>query len=79
MFSLLDMDSDGSEFYYADEMTNENQKNISIGAIGNEENQQTVDVFTMRNMQNYILAQRVQNTVKKKQSTTWTSWGFFVR
>ena len=70
MFSLLDMDSDGSEFYYADEMTNENQKNISIGAIGNEENQQTVDVFTMRNMQNYILAQRVQNTVKKKQSTT---------
>ena len=44
MFSLIDMDSDGSEFTYADEMTNENQKNVSIGAIGNEENQLSMSV-----------------------------------
>ena len=33
MFSLIDMDSDGSQFYYPDEMmTIENQKNYSIRA-----------------------------------------------
>ena len=54
------MDSDESyhsqsEFYYPDEMTNGNEKE-NIGAISNEENQQNVDVFTMANAQNYILA-----------------------
>ena len=44
MFSLIDMDSDGSEFTHADKMTNENQKNVSIGAIGNEENQLSMSV-----------------------------------
>ena len=64
------MDSDGSEFFfYPDEMTNENKKYMYIGAIGNEENQQNVDVFTMSNVQNYILAQRVESTVKE-QSTS---------
>ena len=68
-----------SFFFYPDEMTNENKKYMYIGAIGNEENQQNVDVFTMSNVQNYILAQRVESTVKE-QSTSWTSgWGFFVR
>ena len=28
-----------------------------VGAIGNEENQQNVEVFTLANVQNYILAQ----------------------
>ena len=57
------MDSDGSEFYYPDEMTNENQyiyiyiyiyiyNIIYIGAIGDEENQQNVNVFTMPNLLN---------------------------
>ena len=32
----------------------------------------------MVNVQNYILAQWVENTVKRKRITTWTSgWGFF--
>ena len=44
MFSLIDMDSDGSESTYADEMTNGNQKNVSIGAVGNEENQLSMSV-----------------------------------
>ena len=58
-------------------MTNDNEKE-NIGAISNEENQQNVDAFTTANVQNYILAQRAENTVKKK-NTTWTSGrGFFV-
>ena len=40
---------------------------IYIGAIGNEENQQNIDVFTMANVQNYILAQREENTDKKTE------------
>ena len=58
------MDSDGSnhsesEFYYPNEMTNEiKKKKFFFGAIGNEENQQiNVDVFTLANVQKYILAQ----------------------
>lgn len=35
-----------------------------VGAIGNEENQQNIDVFTMTKVEKYILAQRT-NTVKK--------------
>ena len=66
------MDSDGSEFYYPNEMTNENQYiyiyiYTYIGAIGDEENQQNIDVFTMPNLLNYILAQRVEKTDKKTQ------------
>ena len=38
----------------------------NIGAIGNEGNQQNVYVFTMANVQNYILAQRVENTLKNR-------------
>ena len=41
----------------------------NIGAIGNEEDQQNVDVFTMANVQNYILAQPVENTVKRQNTT----------
>ena len=66
------MDSDGSAFFYPDEMTNESKKCVCIGAIGNEENQQNVDVFTMSNVQNWILAQRVESTAKE-QSKSWTS------
>ena len=58
-----------SEFYYPDEMTNDNEKG-NMGAINNQEDQQNVDVFTMVNVQKYILAQRAENTVKKKKSTT---------
>ena len=36
----------------------------NIGAIGNEENQQNVDVLTMANVQSYILAQRVEDSWK---------------
>ena len=45
----------------SDEITNDNEEE-NIGAI-NKENQQNVNVFTMTNMQNYILAQREENTV----------------
>lgn len=54
-----------SEFYYPPKMTNENEKE-NIGAISNDENQQIVDVFTMANVQNYILTQRAENTVKNR-------------
>ena len=69
--SLIDTDSDESyhsenEFYYPHEMTNDNEKE-NIGAISNEENQQYIDVFTMANVQNYILGQRVENIVKKTE------------
>ena len=52
--SLIDRDSDESylsesEFYYPDEMTNDNEKE-NIGAMGDEENEQNVDVFTMANV-----------------------------
>ena len=50
-----------SEFYYPHKMTNESEKE-NIGAINNEENQQNVEVFTMANVQNYILTQRAENT-----------------
>ena len=59
-----------SEFYYPHKMTNENEKE-NIGAISNEENQQNVEVFTMANVQNYILTQRAENTAWKTQITTW--------
>ena len=77
------MDSDGSyhsesEFYYPDEVTNENQKKKkkNFGAIGNEENQQNADVFMLANVQNYILAQLVENTVKKTEYDQPRSQGF---
>ena len=47
-------------------MANDNEKE-NIGAISNEENQQNVDFFTMANVQNYILAQRAESTVKKRK------------
>ena len=43
-------------------MTNENE---NFGAITNEEYRQNLDVFTMANVQNYILARGAENTVKK--------------
>ena len=69
------INSDGSyhsesDFDYPDEMTNENQKKyikLYIGAIGNEENQENVDAFTLANVQNYTSAQRVKNTFKKTE------------
>ena len=71
IFSLIDMDSgesyhSESEFYYPDEMTNSDKKE-NIGATRNKENQQNVEVFTMANVQNYILAQRAENAVKRNR------------
>ena len=37
----------------------------NFGAITKEEYRQNLNVFTMANVQNYILAQRAENTVKK--------------
>ena len=48
------MDSDGSEFYYPDEI--KNKKKLHIAAIGNKENQQNFDAFTMANVRNYIFS-----------------------
>ena len=44
-----------SDFYHPDEMTNEKE---NIGA------KMSIYVFTIANVQNYILAQRAENTVK---------------
>ena len=54
VFSLMDMSSDESylsesDFYYPDEMTNDNEKE-NIGAISKEENHQNVVVFTVTNV-----------------------------
>jgi len=46
-------------------MTNENE---NFGAITKEEYRQNLDVFMMANVQNYILAQRAEKTVKKARS-----------
>jgi len=62
-----------SEFYYPHNMTNENEKQ-NIGAISNEENQQNVEVFTMANVQNYILTQRAENTVKNTDDDLTSQW-----
>lgn len=56
--------SEGREYYYLYEMTNNSEKE-NIGAISKEENQQSVNVFTMANAQSYLLAQRAENIVKK--------------
>ena len=50
-----------SEFYYHDEMTNDDEEE-SISVRYNEENQQNVNVFTVANEQNYISAQLAENS-----------------
>ena len=56
------MNSNKGEFYYPDEMTNENKKRIkSISAIGNKEN---VNVFTMA--QNYIYPNEPKTQTKNR-------------
>ena len=47
--------------------------------IGKEENQQNIDVLTMPNVESYILAQRVGNTVKKKTEYDLNVWMRFFR
>ena len=54
-----------SEFYYLDEMANDDNEKENIAVITSEENQE--NVFRLENVQNYILAQRGENTIKK----TW--------
>ena len=72
IFNIIDMNSDESyqsesEFYYLDEMANGENEKENIAAITNEENRENDNVFTPGNVQNYILAQRPQNTVKKNR------------
>lgn len=43
-----------SDFYYPDEMTNDIEKQ-NVVTLGNEKNQHEFEVFTMVNVQNYIL------------------------
>ena len=43
-----------SDFYYPDKMTNDIEKQ-NVVTVGNEKNQHEFDVFTMANLQNYIL------------------------
>ena len=61
MFSLklIDVDSEESyhsesDFYYPDEMTNDIEKQTVV-KVGNEKNQHEFDVFTIANVQDYIL------------------------
>ena len=65
------MDSDESyhsesEFYYPNEITNDNEKE-SMGAISNGENQQNVDVFMMANVQNYIAKRKERKEERKRE------------
>ena len=46
-------------------MANYDNEKENITAITNEENRENDNVFTLENVQNYILAQRAENTVKK--------------
>ena len=48
-------------------MANGENEKENIAAITNEENRENDNVFTPGNVQNYILAQRPQNTVKKNR------------
>lgn len=61
----MESDSDSyqseSEFYYPDDLENFNDKE-NVGPSTSKESQKT---FTMANVQDYILAQRTENTVKK--------------
>lgn len=62
----MDMDSveschSESEFYHTDEMTNDSEKE-NIGAVGNEENQQNVNVLTVCKTTFYCVL-RSENTV----------------
>ena len=50
-----------ASFIITNEMTNDDEKE-SISVRYNEENQQNVDVFTVANEQNYILAQPAENS-----------------
>ena len=63
----MESDSDSyqseSEFYYPDDLENFNDKE-NVGPSTSKESQKT---FTMANVQDYILAQRTENTVKKTE------------
>lgn len=72
IFNIINMRWDESyhsesEFYYLDEMANDDNEKENIAAITNEENRENDNVFTPGNVQNYILAQRAENTVKKNR------------
>ena len=54
-----------SEFYYPDEMANDENDKENIAVITNEENRENDNVFTLEKVQNYILAQWAENTVQK--------------
>lgn len=43
-----------SDFYYLDEMTNDIEKQTVV-KVGNEKNHHEFDVFTIANVQDYIL------------------------
>ena len=48
-------------------MANDDNEKENIAAITNEENRENDNVFTLENVQNYILAQLAENTVKKTE------------
>ena len=48
-------------------MANDDNEKENIAAITNEENRENDNVFTPGNVQNYILAQRAENTIKKNR------------
>ena len=50
----------------------------NIAAITNEENRENDNVFRLENVQNYILAQRAENTIKKTEYDL-NIWRMFFR
>ena len=72
IFHIINMSSDESyhsesEFYYLDEMAKDDNEKENTAAITNEENRENDNVYSRGNVQNYILAQRAENTVKKNR------------
>lgn len=69
-------DQSESEFYYLDEMANDDNEKENIAVITSEENRE--NVFRLENVQNYILAQRGENTIKKTEYDL-NVWKMFFR
>ena len=69
-------DQSESEFYYLDEMANDDNEKENIAVITREENRE--NVFRLENVQNYILVQRGENTIKKTEYDL-NVWKMFFR
>ena len=59
-------------------MANDDNEKENIAVITSEENRENDNVFRLENVQNYILAQRAENTIKKTEYDL-NVWKMFFR